>query len=480
MHATKLIQLLQSIQPDELRWLAKWIRSPYYNTDKSVIDLFDYVRKYAPAYTSRKLAKQTIFEHLFPNESYNDRRLRVCMFRLSGLVEGFLVAQRLKRDRFSYEQHLHAELGERNQYDLFERKNRELEQQLEESPYRDADHYLARWQLQHDHFFHLQTQRYGVEASHLDEIMQQLDTFYILSKLRYSAELLNRQNILAERHEIMLLDESRKIASSHPLYAEDIVFRMYNDLLLLMDQPEDEAVFLRLFDHVKRDLRLFRQGDQAMFLRYLINVTIQLYQRGKHAFLNYQFELYQLGLKYDLFLSEGQLSDSTFLNIVITAATLNKLDWIEGFTANYAPLLPQTSQADAVNLGTAYWYFAKGRFTSSKDLLRQIESNDLQYQLRIKSLSLRNDFELYLQDESYYELFVYESRAFEKFLRRDERLSEKRIRAYLQFVLFLRKIASHRSSLQLTAEKIAGLKAQLAAEDSMIAKQWLDEKLDSL
>lgn len=217
MKGTKLIALLRSIQPEELHWLAKWVRSPYYNSNTQVVALFDYLRKYAPAFDPSKLSKEKAFERLFPDKPYDDQRLRLLMFRLSGLIEEFLVAQRLKRDRLACQQLLQAELGERNQYELFIKKNQELGVQMENTPYRDEHYYLAQWRRQHDYFFHPQAARYGFSADQLREMMQNLDAFYILSKMRYSAELLNRQNILPESYEIALLEESIQLAEDHPV-----------------------------------------------------------------------------------------------------------------------------------------------------------------------------------------------------------------------------------------------------------------------
>ncbi|MCB9291708.1 MAG: hypothetical protein H6559_01045 [Lewinellaceae bacterium] len=193
MKGAKVISLLQSLHPKEMHWLAKWVRSPYYNSNKLVIALFEQLRKYAPAFDSEKLSREIVFQQLFPGQPYDDQRLRVLLFRLSALVEEFLVAQRLKRDRLHHQQLLQAELGERNEYELFLKQNQSLAEQLEQSAYRDEYYYLARWRQQHDHFFHPRTARYGFSADQLEGIMQNLDAFYILSKMRYSAELRNRQ-----------------------------------------------------------------------------------------------------------------------------------------------------------------------------------------------------------------------------------------------------------------------------------------------
>ncbi|MCB9300203.1 MAG: hypothetical protein H6566_06110 [Lewinellaceae bacterium] len=477
MQDAKLIVLLKTVQPEELRWLAKWVRSPYYNSNEGVVALFDYLRRYAPAFDSPKLDKEAVFRQLFPKQPYDDQRLRLLMFRLSELVEEFLVAQRLKGDRLTHQQLLQQELGERSQYDLFVKKNQALAEQLALSAYRDEHYYLALWRQQHDYFFHPQTARYGFSADQVREIMQNLDAFYILSKMRYSTELRNRQNILPEEYDILLLRESLQLAEEHPAFGADKVFQAYRDMLGLMEQPDNENTYQRLETIAFSHLHLFRPTDQSSLLRYLINTTIQLYNKGKQEYLKRQFRLYQLGLEKELFLNEGKLSDATFLNIIVTATVLGEMGWVEGFIAQYAPSLPDALQVDAVSLGTAYWYFAKGDFHASNALLRQVESTGLQYQLRVKSLSLRNTFELFLQDETYYELFTYESKAFRKFLRRNEKISESRARAYLNLASFLRKLAKLKANGQLTRNSLAKLREKLDKENSVVARPWLQEKL---
>lgn len=477
MQTSKLVALLRSVRAEEMRWLAKFVRSPYYNANVWVVRLFDYLRKYHPDFDSPKVDKTVIFQHLLPDQSFDDRRLRLIMFRLSELVEEFLVAQRLKGDRLRRDELLVNELGERNHYELFEKRHQTLIQEWGNTPYRDEFYYLKLWRLQHRYFYHPQTARFDISAEGLTKIMQNLDAFYVLSKMRYGAELRNRENILSERYQVPLLRECRDLAANHLVFEGDKVFQVSQDVLSLMEQPQNEVVYQRLEDNVIANLNLFRPEDQSALLRYLINATIQLYNLGKPVFLDNQFRLYHLGLKKELFLREGELSDVTFLNIIITAAVLKKIDWVEDFIQKYGARLPAEAQKDAVLLGQAYWHFVAGRFDESNSFLRRIESVELQYLLRIKSLTLRNHFEILLRDDTYYDLWIHESRAYEKFLRRDKRLSGARVQAYLNLIYFLRKLAKWRMSPRSSEEKRAKIRAELANTPGVVARQWLEEKL---
>lgn len=477
MRTGKLIDLLSSVRPEEMRWLAKFVRSPYYNANVLVTGLFDYLRSYHPDFDSPKLEKQAVFKHLLPDQPYDDRRLRLIMFRLSEVVEEFLVAQRLKSDRLRRDELLVDELGERNQYELFEKRHRTLIEEWKKAPYRDESYYLNLWRLQHRYFYHPQTARFDISAEDLAGIMENLDAFYLLSKMRYGAELRNRENILSERHQIWLLPECRDLAARHPVFGGDKVFQVSRDVLSLMEQPQEEAIYRRLEDNVIANHNLFRPEDQSALLRYLINATIQLYNTGRPAFLRNQFRLYCLGLEKELFLREGELSDITFLNIIVTATVLKEIDWVEGFIQKYGASVPAEAREDAVLLGQAYWHFVAGRFDESNALLRRIENIELQYLLRIKSLTLRNHFEIFLSDETYYDLWIHESRAYEKFLRRDKRLAGARVQAYLNLIYFLRKLAKWRMNRRFSEKKLAKLEQELAGTPSVVARQWLEEKL---
>ncbi|MEZ4851210.1 MAG: hypothetical protein R3B93_21870 [Bacteroidia bacterium] len=477
MKDSKLLQLFRTVKQEELRWLAKWVRSPYFNVNKQVVKLFDYLRKYGSDYHSPKLEKEKVFAHIFPGKPFDDNKLRYIMFCLTEQIEEFLMFELLKKDTFQRQRLLYSALGERDLYELFDRKKTEITEQLENDAFKDEYYYLAKWRLEHDHFFHPQTYRYKNASVYLQEMMQNLDAFFMLAKIRYSTELRNRENIFSEEHEIPFVEETKEMASTHPIFGENVIFKVYTDILRLMEDLENEAVYQRLEENVTHNLDLFRPTDQASLIRYMINTTNQLYNKGKSEYIDKQFRLYKIGVEKELFLHEGKLPDSTFLNIIVTASMVGEFEWIEKFIAQLAPALLEEKQADAISLGTAYWYFGKNEFKSSLQLLQKIESSDLQYLLRIKSLSIRCYFELFLTDDTYYELVTYESRAFEKFLRRNELLSEKRVQGYLKFLSIILKLASLKTHYKANEKNLKQLRDKLEKEHTLIARQWLREKI---
>ena len=66
MQKTKLLELLQALDKDEFRRLYKFVKSPWFNSNKGVVQLYEYLRPHYPNFDSPKLDKKQIFKKLFP------------------------------------------------------------------------------------------------------------------------------------------------------------------------------------------------------------------------------------------------------------------------------------------------------------------------------------------------------------------------------------------------------------------------------
>ncbi len=137
MHDSKLLNLLRSIEPEEIHWFQKFLKSPFYNHHELPNTLFQYISKYYPELDSPKLSKEKAFKKLYPKETYSIQKMRKAMYELSVLVEEFLVAMRIRNKAVQKKKLLVAELGERNVYEQFKKGTKELLGKLEALPYRD-------------------------------------------------------------------------------------------------------------------------------------------------------------------------------------------------------------------------------------------------------------------------------------------------------------------------------------------------------
>src|SRR5690242_4917104 len=71
MKDTKLINLLKTLSPDEMKSFEKFIASPYFNSVKNHTNLFKELKKFYPAYEDKKFTHEYIYSRLFKGRPFN-------------------------------------------------------------------------------------------------------------------------------------------------------------------------------------------------------------------------------------------------------------------------------------------------------------------------------------------------------------------------------------------------------------------------
>ena len=95
------------------------------------------------------------------------------------------------------------------------------------------------------------------------------------------------------------------------------------------------------------------------------------------------------------------------------------------------------------------------------------------YIIHSKTILLRSYFEQFLSDDSYYDLLIAQTNAFEKFIRRNDLISKNKKEYYLNFILFTRKVTN--ATFQDTLSQ--DLFDQIKYAESVILKDWLLKKI---
>ena len=146
MHSSTLIRLLSKLNKEEWKRFDKFIRSPYFNSNKSVIQLFELLKKYAPDFATPKLNKEKVSQKIYPKTPYKEKRMWQLMSDLKGLAEQFLVVE--KNDKYStkFQLQLSEVFLEKDLYEWYEQKSEVLIEKL------TADHHLtSQFQLHQIH-----------------------------------------------------------------------------------------------------------------------------------------------------------------------------------------------------------------------------------------------------------------------------------------------------------------------------------------
>lgn len=484
MHKSKLIKLLKTLNKDEFRHLGKFLKSPYFNTNEDVIRLYEYLRdnNHYPRFDSTVLNKEYVDKKLFrkdkENYTYIAKRIRDCMAALSILVQEFMLVEEARNEvDLSKDLLLLKSLSRRNIHAIFEAKTHETIGKLANTNFRDIHYFQTMFELRNNYFFHPDTEKLKRSSEQINEVMENLDAFYILTKLKLSCEIRSRQNIVAELYEIDLLKEVIEIAR-HNYQEESKLFPIYSALLELFTNGYNELIYNNVKAFYFDALIDLPKEEQKIILQYLINITYNTTDIQKN---NKLLQLYKEGIKNRILILNERITPESYSNIVILGSKLGEFDWTYQFMADYEKYLDESIRHDTKLLSMAYWYFNQSEYDKTLSLVEEQEVPGKLFLLRTRALVLRAYFEKFLQDESFYGLLLSNAESFRKQLDRDNLISDQKRMAYKNFIKYTSSLAKLIWSKKATFDKrLEKLKSALEQEASLNARAWLLEKTENL
>jgi hypothetical protein len=471
MKENKLVTLLKSLSAEEFKWFYKFVKSPYYNVNTNLISLYELFRKYYPDFEHPKLSYEMIFSALFPGEDFDIQRLRLLFHRLSNLVESFLVAEQLKADDFLSKKILADSLVRTNTYDLFQKKIEELLKKLDDSPHKDIEYFKNKEQVNLQFYGNPATNRLGKGVNHLTKAMESLDTYFILSKVKLACALGARKQTSSEKNQIKYLD----LVLTETEWP-NLLVSIYVKILKMQNAESDD---LSLYKEVRAlyvaNLDKLGQEDQRDILRLLLNFCIKLVNAGIPNFANYCMELYKIGLEQGFLLNNDELTEETFTNIVGIGTKIKDFEWVKSFIEQYANNLNDNIRVDTVIYSRAILHFHQNEFSETIQLLSTHTFTKPIKVVMSKAILIRSYVELFLTDNSYYDLSINQINAFERYLRNNNYYPEKTIEGYLNFCRFTKKLLRLKNQGKATM----GLKDKVDSAKNLRLKLWLLEKLES-
>ncbi|MCC6725461.1 MAG: hypothetical protein IT258_13215 [Saprospiraceae bacterium] len=307
--------------------------------------------------------------------------------------------------------------------------------------------------------------------------MEHLDLFYATSKLRYAAEMLARERLFSEKHEIPMLDallhftDEPSLVEKHPLPA------LYHKLvrLYLVGVNEDgfralQALFMQLHG-------VLPQNDQAIILAHLINCGIALGRTDVEVNAEL-LSLYKLAIETESVLDNGRITYTAYSNIVLLAVACGELGWAAGFMARFSAFLADSVREPTEQFCRAHIHHASGELNKAQDCLGQAVFTTPAFDVIARSLLMKILFERYAVEGKDYEFLLGHLNAFEKYIEAKQ-LSEERRRAYLNAIRFVRKMVGIKSKhVNVTAKEREQLQGRLTETSPITMRDWLRQQID--
>lgn len=469
MNNSLLVEALESLNKKERRHFRHFVHSPFFNRREDVGKAYDYLAECL--WEHRVIPnKSKLFRRLFPHKAYDDHRVRVIMSFILQLLEQFFQYQLLQEKPIRCELSLARAYRRRKLERHFNRSLKRTNKLLDKAEHKNADHFTDRYEYQIARYQQLASEKRG-SALNLQQINQELDAFYIISKLRQACLMLSHQAVYRKDYEVVpLLAEIVQLVQQ-PEWQGEPAIAIYYNCYTALSRPEATAAFETFKQLLFKQGQLFPPEEQQDLYLLGINFCIRRYNAGDEAYLSSQLELYQQGLQQGFLLSEGQLSRFTYRNMVTLGLILKEYEWVERFIYDYKGLLEPTHREGMFCFCLARLAYSKKDYGSALELLQQANYRDPLLHLSAKTVSLKIFYELEAFDALEAQL-----NALQVFLRRREAISYHR-ENYNNMLKYLRRLVEINPY---DRKAIAKLKADMEREVVVAEKQWLLRQIEKM
>ncbi|MGK0366767.1 MAG: hypothetical protein ACI85O_003843 [Saprospiraceae bacterium] len=477
---SKLFQILRKFHPSQLTKLQKFIASPYFHQTTGVMDLFLHLRKFHPDYPLKKVSDEMLARQLFPNTKNGTKKVKNFKSDLIKLIEQFLIQQQFSEQE-SQQKFLLAHAYQDLQLPNYANNSiKKVNQSLEKSTTKGLTYLYQKMQLAHYVYYHPDTLKVFSNQQKLQELLKQLDQYFILAKYKYAYEAEERMAKQKEHFDLSFWEEVKSEASNLKGLEKQSPLYYYQELQRLSAQ---EGVNEKSFEQLKIDffknLEHLNLEDQQAIYKYLLNYILKALNSGAPQFIRLQLDLYKAGLSNNLLIWKNRITINSFLNVLVVALTCKAFDWANLFIATYKDYLNPNDHDEVMKITNALICFHQGQAKQALSIIGGAKFKLPTLELFSLLLEIKSMFEIYLQDQSYHATINSRLDSLAKQFSKKYDFSTKREKEYLEYVHFV-KLLVKTLNRDKVSSKIKIIHSEITATKYLIHKSWLLEKCSQM
>jgi hypothetical protein len=476
MKETKLVKIFKSLTTEEWKYLRWFVQSNFFNTDPNLLSLYEAFAKHHPNFSSKSLTKEYLYYKVFVGQAYHDGKWRNLASKMNKLLEDYFVWLEMEHEPNTYQMLLTNAYGRRNLFEQFEKSTNELSDKLEKQSEQSLESLRERAQI-NLHFYHHRHTNKAQQLGRLQAALDDLDHYYFAEKLRLASELKVFENMVTGATPIRLVMEVRNLAVGGTLRQLPYL-ELYERLLGQLEKEAGLEQFQTTFDFFSGIADRLSTTDKLFGLLQLLNFAINQINKGEGGYRKMVMELYKLGLQEGMVITDGRISENSFVNIVSTGSIQKEYEWVKKFIHDYQEYLEPSIKEEIITLCLGLWHFHQFQFDQAIDLLSNFHFQSMENVLTSKTLLLRCNLLAFQKDSSYYTVFISYANAFDKFVNREKQLSLVRKGWYKNLIHLLLKIAKLKNEGKWEANSWIKIEVQVS-EKPMLLKSWVLELIKS-
>lgn len=467
MLKSRLIQVLRTFNKKELRELKKWVQSPFHNQREDVITLYDYLTESTNLFNDNLLDKAFIFPRIYPNEKFDDSKMRQVMHFLFKAMEEYLFFQKESQNEIKKKISLLKVYGERYLDKAFNKTQKDIENHMQKALNPKEDDLINYYQFQKE-VGDFKSKIKRSQELNLQELTDAYDRAYIAEKLKHACLILSHQRVYNAQYEIGLLEEILAFTEKNNLLENQrIGIHYYLYKILSENKVED---FYLLKEYLAEVTAIPKIEIRDAYI-YSINFCASQINSGNKIFLKEAFLLYKNGIEKEVFIENKILSKWTFKNAVVVALKLKEFEWVENFIQNYSQFLEEKHQKGFLYFNYAMLYYETGNYEKALDVIHKYEFKDILINIESRMILIKIYYEA---DE--FKILESQLESMRAYLQRKKVIGYHK-EVYKNIIRYTKKLLKVNPYSKAQKEK---LKLEIETAKPLTEKAWLLKQLAEL
>jgi len=334
------------------------------------------------------ISKEYIHTKLFPNQTYNDLKIRQLFHRLQKITEDFLVYQHalsIPEKSLVLASHFKQKKISKQQQFF------QLKLKKETAAISDIQHFKTVYYLETEKMDALEAKQDRTVEPNLQNVHNTLDRLYLAEKLKLACSAINYSRINKYQYDLGFIDDLETKIEAYVLPEDTVLYALYQTYLFTRyDHEQNFNILQSLLQSVD-----FQKSDMSNIIFTMsINFCIRRINALKTEYFPKLFTVYKAQLKsgcsYD---GNGFISPITLRNVLTVSLRLQDYKWSEELIKSHYERLPVLHRDENYNALLARLYYVKKEYTKAMRLLAQSEPVDFLNNISARVLLLKCYYE---------------------------------------------------------------------------------------
>lgn len=467
--SNKLISVLMSLDRAQRRRCKKLIQSAYFSGNADLLAFFEEIVKRLDR--GKSLDKEGIWlAVLGKQKAFNDARYRKYSSDLFKLVKEFLTQDALATEPALKHYLYLSALEKQNPDKIIRGVERNWDQTIDTTLKFDYTSYLYRHLLEERKYSLLNYEHRPYEKANIEQISSSIDIYFIVVKLRSALFSISENQNERQKYEVKMVDETIDFIKNDDNYLSHPIVAIHYYMYQMFAEIDHENAYYQFKDTIIKYADQLTDDHAQELFKPVLNYCRRRINEGLKEFLAEYMYLYKFALDRNLVFFDGVLDPFQFRNTITFALRLGEYSWAEHYINTYQDRLPKKQRLNAVNYNSALLYFYSESYDKALDYLRDVEYENVTYNLNAKAMLLSIYYETDA-DSALDSLFD----SVTAYLNRHKELPASAQEAFRNLVSFTKRLTR---LLPNDKKGLEQLKADLAGRKYVASRPWLESKIE--